>query len=194
MSRTTCATRRPGPTLPTTLRLAAVIAIAMTGVACDSTSRLSSSSSAPTNPSQAQAEHDSVSFARCMRSHGVPNFPDDLNFHNVPGINPSSPAFKTAQTACHAYLPVKTAAPAAPSTTTYTRLLRLAHCLRTHGYPTMPDPRPNPPPQGGSSEANKYSALYGEGDYWIGIPSPIDAHGAAFLRTATACGATGVGR
>jgi hypothetical protein len=168
-----------------------VIAIAMTSAACGSSLRGASSASAPTNPSQAQ--QDTVSFARCMRSHRVPNFPDDLSFHNVPGINPSSPAFQAAQTACRGYLPVKTAPPAAPSTRTYARLLRLANCLRAHGYPTMPDPRPNPPPQGGSPEADRYRTLYGQGDYWIGIPRSIDAHGAAFVRTARACGATGVG-
>jgi hypothetical protein len=191
MSRSSRATRRPGQTLPTTARLTAVIAIAMTSAACGASPRGSSSSSAPTNPGQAQ--QDAVSFARCMRSHRVPNFPDDLNFHNVPGINPSSPAFKAAQTACHASLPAKTAPPAAPSTRTYAQLLRLANCLRAHGYPTMPDPRPNPPPPGGSPEADRYRTLYGQGDYWIGIPSSIDAHGAVFVRTARACGATGVG-
>jgi hypothetical protein len=128
-----------------------------------------------------------------MRSHGVSNFPDDLNFRNVPGINPSSPAFTTAQRACQHLLPVKSPPPAAPSAQTYAKLIRLAGCLRAHGYPSIPDPKPNPPPSGGSPQANLYGTLYGEGDYWIGIPTSINAHGAAFVRTARACGATGVG-
>ena len=48
--------------------------------------------------------------ARCMRSHGVPNFPDP-QFQTGPGgglgvriggpgINPRSPAFQAAQKAC----------------------------------------------------------------------------------------------
>ncbi len=124
-----------------------------------------------------------------MRSHGVSHFPDDLHFQNVPGIDPSSPAFKTAQTACQHLLPVKTVPPAAPSARTYAKLIRLSNCLRAHGYPSIPDPRPNPPP----SHSSRYGTLYGEGDYWIGIPLAIDAHGAAFVRTARACHATGVG-
>jgi hypothetical protein len=165
--------------------LAAAIAIA----ACGSDS---STPRSQANPSEAQAQASALSFARCMRSHGVSTFPDDLNFRHTPGINPSSPAFEAAQTACRHLLPVKAPPPAAPSAATHAKLIRLANCLRAHGYPTIPDPRPNPPPTGGSPAANRFSALYGEGDYWIGIPSPIDAHGAAFVRTARACGATGV--
>jgi hypothetical protein len=165
-------------------------------VACGSSAPSSSTvagSGGRTNPDQAEAQQDTLNFARCMRSHGVSNFPDDLDFRNVPGINPSSPAFTTAQAACQKFLPVKAPRPVAPSARTHARLLRLANCLRTHGYPSIPDPRPNPPPSGGSAEANRYGTLYGEGDYWIGIPNSIDAHGAAFIRTARACGATGVG-
>lgn len=185
------------PAMPKpTARLAtavAAIAAATALAGCGSSSPSSSSSGGRTDPNQAEAQRETLSFARCMRSHAVPNFPDDLNFRGVPGVNPSSPAFKTAQTACQHLLPVKAPRPAAPSAGTHARLLRLSNCLRAHGYPSIPDPRPNPPPSAGSPEADRYGTLYGEGDYWIGIPNSIDAHGAAFVRTATACGATGVG-
>jgi len=177
-------------------RTAAAIAAATLIAACGSNSPSppsSSSSGGQNNASQAQAQQGILNFARCMRSRGVPNFPDDLNFKNIPGINQASPAFKTAQTACQHLLPVKTPPAAAPSLRTHAKLVRLSNCLRAHGYPSIPDPRPNPPPQGGSPEGNPYGTLYGEGDYWIGIPNSIDAHGAAFVRTARACGATGVG-
>jgi hypothetical protein len=182
--------RRSRRAWPATARGAAAITAATAIAACGSNS---ASSGGRTNPNQAQAQQGTLNFARCMRSHGVSNFPDDLNFQNVPGISPSSPAFKTAQTACQHLLPVKTPPPAAPSAQTFAKLLRLSNCLRAHGYPSIPDPRPNPPPLGGSPETNRYGTLYGEGDYWIGIPRSIDAHGAAFVRTARACGATGVG-
>ncbi len=180
---------RPKRAWPPAGRTAAAIAAAMVIAACGSSSPGSSSSGGQTNPSQAQAQQDVLNFARCMRSHGVSHFPDDLNFQNVPGLNPSSPAFKTSQTACRHLLPVKTTPSAAPSAQTHAKLLRLSKCLRAHGYPSMPDPRPDPPP----SHSSQYGTLYGEGDYWIGIPKPIDAHGPAFVRTARACHATGVG-
>lgn len=170
-----------------------MIAAAAAIAACGSAG--ASSSATPggrTNPTRAQAQQDAISFARCMRSHGVSRFPDDLDFQAVAGINPSSPAFMSAQRSCHRLLPIKAPHPAAPSARTQARLVRLASCLRAHGYPTMPDPRPNPPPSPGSPDGNRYGTLYGEGDYWIGIPRPINAHGAAFVRTARACGATGV--
>jgi hypothetical protein len=169
---------------PPTARTAAAIAAATAIAACGS------SSGPQTNASQAQAQQDTLNFARCMRAHGVSNFPDDLDVQNVPGINPSSPAFKAAQTGCQHLLPVKTPPPAAPSAQTHAKLLRLSNCLRTHGYPSMPDPKPNPPPQGGSPGANSYGALFGEGDYWIGIPAAIDAHGAAFIHALHACHAS----
>lgn len=166
----------------------AAIAATLVIAACSASSPGSSSAAGRTDPNQAQAQaqQDILNFARCMRSHGVSNFPDDLNFQNVPGINQSSPTFKTAQTACEHLLPVKSPPPAPPSAQTHAKLLRLANCLRAHGYSSMPDPKPNPPP----TQSSQYDTLYGEGDYWIGIPKSIDAHGAAFVRTARACGAS----
>jgi hypothetical protein len=190
MNDSTRVTRRPRRAWPPTARTAVAIAAATAIAACGSSSPSAPSSGGQTNASQAQAHQDILNFARCMRSHGVSNFPDDLNFQNVPGINPSSPAFEAAQTACQHLLPVKTPPPAAPSAQTHEKLLRLSNCLRAHGYPSMPDPKPNPPPQGGSPEANRYSALFGEGDYWIGIPKAIDAHGAAFIQALHACHAS----
>jgi hypothetical protein len=182
------------PTVETaTVRFTCALAGLVAAAALAGCGSTSSSSRSQTNPTQAQAQRDVVNFARCMRSHGVPNFPDDLDFRNVPGINPSSPGFETAQSACQPLLPVKSPPTAAPSARTHARLLRLSNCLRAHGFPSIPDPRPNPPPSPGSPEANRFGALYGEGDYWIGIPTSIDGHGAAFVRTARACGATGVG-
>jgi hypothetical protein len=182
--------RRPKRAWPPKARRAAASAVAAAAIAaCGSSSPSSSSAGGQTNPNQAQAQQDVLNFARCMRSHGVAKFPDDLNFQNVPGINPSSPAFKTAQTACQHLLPVKTSPSAAPSAQTHAKLLRLSNCLRAHGYPSMPDPKPDPPP----SHSSQYNTLYGEGDYWIGIPKAIDAHAPAFVRTARACHATGVG-
>ncbi len=121
-----------------------------------------------------------------MRSHGVPNFPDDLTFRNVPGINSSSPAFETAQASCQRLLPVKAPPAAAPSAQTRDKLLRLSNCLRTHGYPSMPDPRPNPPP----AHSLQYNTLFGEGDYWIGIPNAINAHSSVFIRALRVCHAS----
>jgi len=169
---------------PPAVRVTAVIAIALTIAACGAGSPRAGTR---TDPAEAQAQQETLSFARCMRAHGVPSFPDDLDYQNVPGIDPSSPAFTAAQAGCRHLLPVKTAPAAAPSSRAEAKLLRLSECLRTHGYATMPDPRPNPPPQGGTVQADRYSALFGEGDYWIGIPKTVNAHGAEFIRALHEC-------
>jgi hypothetical protein len=47
-------------------------------------------------------------FSQCMRSHGVPDFPDPSaggGIHLSPGTNALSPAFKAAQVSCHKLLP-----------------------------------------------------------------------------------------
>jgi len=47
-------------------------------------------------------------FAACMRSHGVPNFPDPGSGKvtiNPGEINPNAPAFKSAVTQCQSLLP-----------------------------------------------------------------------------------------
>ena len=64
----------------------------------------------PTAAQTAQAKAQAIAMSKCMRSHGVPNFPDP-QFQTGPngsigvriggaGINPSSPAFQTAQREC----------------------------------------------------------------------------------------------
>ena len=58
----------------------------------------------------AAAQAKSLAFSRCMRSHGVPNFPDP-QFGTGPGggfgiriggagLDPNTPAFQAAQKAC----------------------------------------------------------------------------------------------
>ena len=74
----------------------------------------------PRKPSKAQFAA-ALAFARCMRSHGLPNFPDPLAsfpagsgpiialrgmmFKPGPGLDPVSPAFRQAASHCGVRLP-----------------------------------------------------------------------------------------
>jgi hypothetical protein len=175
---------------------AAVILASTMVVACGSGSPSGSSSvgSSGSNPSQTQAHQEGLSFARCMRSHGVSNFPDPtpngggFNLNNVAGISPSSPAFNAAQSACKNLLPVKRPPSGPPSAHAFARLLHWAGCMRAHGISGLPDPKPDPPPSPGSPGTSRYGTLMGDGGYWVGIPISINAHSPAFMHLATACG------
>jgi hypothetical protein len=174
---------------------AAVILASTMVVACGSGSPSTSSSvGSGSNPSQTEANREGLSFARCMRSHGVANFPDPtpngggFNFSNVAGISPSSPAFKAAQTACKNLLPVKRPPSGPPSAQAFARLLHWAECMRARGISGLPDPKPDPPPSPGSPGTSRYGTLMGDGGYWVGIPISTDAHSPAFIHLSTVCG------
>lgn len=59
----------------------------------------------PTAAQQAQALAQGLKFSRCMRAHGVTNFPDPTAHGGFfvrigGGLNPSNPVFQSAQRAC----------------------------------------------------------------------------------------------
>lgn len=85
-------------------------------------------------------------FAACMRSHGVPQFPDPTNNGtNVKiliggsGIDPDTPQFNSAQSDCSGVLP---AGSNGPTISAADRLdyLKAVACVRAHGVPDFPDP------------------------------------------------------
>jgi hypothetical protein len=127
--------------------LVAAAAIAGSAViaACGSNSPSSSSASSSSgHPTYAQAQQDAVNFAGCMRSHGVPNFPDPTTspreFKNA--FNTKSPAFQSAATACRHLLPGGGPPNQSPahSQAQIAAMLAFAHCIRSHGFPNFPDP------------------------------------------------------
>jgi hypothetical protein len=88
-----------------------------------------------------------VAYAQCMRSHGVPNFPDPTSagaitkeaavraFKEV-----SNSQVETAQTACQHLQPNGGQPSQAELARHISDLLAFARCMRTHGSPNFPDP------------------------------------------------------
>jgi hypothetical protein len=68
--------------------------------ACADLNPHNSSGSQPTASAQTIAER--LSFSRCMRGHGVPNFPDpnSTGDYDLHGIDPQSPVVKSAALTC----------------------------------------------------------------------------------------------
>jgi hypothetical protein len=131
---------------------AAAIAAAATIAACGSSSpKPSSASSSGGHPAQSeirQAQQDATRFAVCMRSHGVPSFPDPTSPHEFKAsLSPESalvrsPSFQSAYTACRHLLP-NGGRPNQSTTHSRARIaaaLAFARCIRSHGLPNFPDP------------------------------------------------------
>jgi hypothetical protein len=66
---------------------------------------------APSSAQRASAEVSGLLFSRCMRSHGVPNYPDPpatsggLGFaFGSGGLDPAAPLFRAAQRVCFSIL------------------------------------------------------------------------------------------
>jgi hypothetical protein len=121
---------------------AAAIAAALGLGACGSSS--SNASTSAGRPTQAQFQQGAVRFADCMRSHGVPNFPDPTTSPRAfkQAFNTKSPAFASAATACQHLLPGGGPHSQAPehSRAQIAAMLAFAGCLRTHGFSSFPDP------------------------------------------------------
>jgi hypothetical protein len=85
-------------------------------------------------------------YSQCMRSHGVPNFPDPtigsgggFGFTLPQGIDPRSPQFQAADHACKSQLPGRQMSPAQRQQAT-AAALRMSQCMRAHGITDFPDP------------------------------------------------------
>jgi hypothetical protein len=108
-----------------------------------------SSSSGP-SPTSAPV-NGALAFSRCMRSHGVPSWPDPDSGGSFPvsakHIATSNPGFPSAQAACGRLLP-SAGQPGPPSQA----VLRLAwsdsrdfaRCMRSHGVSSWPNPTSDP--------------------------------------------------
>jgi hypothetical protein len=149
----TRAIRRPrrawSPTARTAATIIATASLAFSAAAYGS----SPSSTGPGGAANARASADSQStntqkllaFSRCMRSHGVPNYPDPTSSGAIPkvsGQQASSPQFQAAQRACQNLLPAGTNDQFPPGEVRLLLIgmLRFSRCMRSHGVPNWPDP------------------------------------------------------
>ena len=138
-----------------------------------------------------------MAFAACMRSSGVPNFPDPspgggLLFRVTAGINRSSPAFRAARAKCQRLLPG--GGPPGPGSTTHpsgrtlAKLLKIAECMRQHGISQFPDPRTSVP----SNPAGYREVTDFDGAILL-FPSTLDMQSPAYKQDLAVCGAPPLG-
>ena len=85
-----------------------------------------------------------LAFAHCMRSHGVPNFPDPTSaggFEMNPSNSSSMQGHQSARAACGHLYPNEGKATADPAQQAQQQRqgLVFAACMRRHGFPNFPD-------------------------------------------------------
>ena len=139
----------------------------------------------PTTTSTGNAAQNGVTaayaYSRCMRTHGVPNFPDPKVSSSAGhtavaiAVNPSetgSPKFKSAEKACSGILPAppSPAQQRAQEQAHKANLLAFARCLRANGIHDFPDPN--------TQGRLTLQTVTGAG---------VDIHSRAFLAAAKAC-------
>jgi hypothetical protein len=123
-----------------------------------------------------------VTYAHCLRGHGVPNFPDPSPGApvSIPSdIDADAPAFKSAQAACAKLLPAGRRS-ASSSESWRVQLLAVARCMRQHGVPTFADPTSSPPPPG-------HGNVMGAGGVYLATGPPASQQSPSFRSAATTC-------
>jgi hypothetical protein len=134
-----------------------------------------------------------MAYSVCVRSHGVPNFPDPAagggGIHLGDGFDPNSPSFKSAQTACQHLLPGGGPGSQKASKQAIAAAVKTSECMRTHGVTGFPDPIVSSDPQA-LNPAN-YGEIGDRGGVIIAIPKTIDVGSPAYRDAARACGFNG---
>jgi hypothetical protein len=138
-----------------------------------------------------QAAYDAgLKFSKCMRAHGLSNFPDPSDGGGgiqIPVGDASSPAFRSAQNACAKLLPGSGFLGQA-SEAQKQNMLHMAQCMRAHGLASFPDPVSKPPSPGAG-----LGLAFGRPGAFIAIPQSM-LNSPDFNQAASACGLPGAGR
>jgi hypothetical protein len=123
--------------------LAATAGLVLLMAACGGGPSSSPSTSTGTGGALPAFVADELAFSRCVRAHGVPNYPDPLaNGQLPPNTNKqqlvSNPRLASASRACGHLIPQSVVT--AQNQADLREYVRFAQCMRSHGVPNFPDP------------------------------------------------------
>jgi hypothetical protein len=173
-----------------TAMLATTIAVAACG---------GSSPSNSTTASRTAQKSVGLKLAECMRTHGVPDFPDPSSGGgfgiqasagggtatiSVGGhsLNVSGPAFQNAMRQCRSKLPQGPPISGAQLAKMKQGAIKMAECMRAHGVPNFPDPKVRSGPGGHGIEV-QIGAPPGSS----GSPGAINPRSPAFQNAQNHC-------
>jgi hypothetical protein len=152
-----------------------IAAASLLAAACSSGSPSSAGSGGSPNAGGSANSSSAVAYSRCVRSHGVPDFPDPDSNGQIPkeavvpalrGVSESRA--KAATNACANLNP---AGQGGPTLTAQEQqdYLKAAACMRSHGITNFPDP------------------TFPGGRVNLSIPSSIDTKSRQFTQAAQTC-------
>ena len=127
-----------------TKTLLIVASLAAVAAGCGSSNPPAGAGRSPSSPVDA-----AYKYARCMRGHGVPDFPDPRVSSSpghtsiammAPASAVASPQFKSAQRACRGILPGPGSFARSDQLAHKAQFLAFARCIRAHGVSGFPDP------------------------------------------------------
>jgi hypothetical protein len=130
------------------LRVGGAVAIALLAAGLLASCGGGAHASSPTKLTSA-----ALHYANCVRSHGVPNFPDP-NGHGefriqpvqdngvtTPDLMAGSPAFQAAERVCGSFGSAGRQVTATQEKQEFQLTLKAAECIRANGVPDYPDPK-----------------------------------------------------
>ena len=131
------------------ISLAAVAAVALLAAGCggEGSPQVASVGSS-TTAAATTTQNPLLAFSRCMRSNGMPSFPDPQRFVGgnvkltIHQVGTGSPHFQAAMRACNHLLPTRGGGqePAQQTRKQLADELSFARCMRSHGLSRFPDP------------------------------------------------------
>jgi hypothetical protein len=129
---------------------AAAVTVALLATACGGGSNSSSSTAGV--PSLSSLTDQALAYAKCMRAHGIPDFPDPtvqdnarskgVGFSMPSGVDQHSAQFVSAAKLCQKETGFGHISPAQLQAG-MNAMLKFAECMRSHGIASFPDPFEN---------------------------------------------------
>ena len=119
------------------IQAAALAGVAVLAVACGGGPPAGSGSGSGQTPYQ-----QALAYAQCMRSHGVPSFPDPTSQGLITygPVDIHSAQYLSANKMCQHLLPAGSPLTTAQKRQDVSQALRFARCIRSHGVPDFADP------------------------------------------------------
>jgi len=168
------------PLILTSVVAVAALSLLAAGCGGGGSSGVASVASTTTTAATTTTQNGLLAFSTCMRSNGMPNFPDPQRYVGgnvkltIHQSGADSPQFRAAMTACNHLLPTNgrsgSQETAQQQRTRVADGLSFANCVRNHGVARFPDPT--------AQGQLTVEMIQAQG---------IDVHSSAVLRAVQAC-------